>query len=143
MSNEDDTDKEYPCLVRVTDGNEAKFSTLVSDLPIRPSCVGYPMASMRPQVHPGGLDKFHAAYGNILKSAMTTLRKRDKKREKQRAEDAARKKRRLQEEIVVEGAKRGAGRRKRQRKVKAALKLEEAKKRAQEREEAKARTKSS
>ena len=95
------------------------------------------------QVRPGDLEKFHAAYGTILKSSMTTLRKRDKKREKQRAEDAARKKRRLQEEILVEGSKRGAGRRKRQRKAKAAAKLDEAKKRAQEREETKARAKAS
>ncbi|KAI0713120.1 signal recognition particle, SRP9/SRP14 subunit [Cerioporus squamosus] len=122
MSSEDDADKEYPCLVRVTDGKEAMFSTLVQ---------------------PADLEKFHAAYGTILKSSMGTLRKRDKKREKQRAEDAARKKRRLQEDIAVEGPKRGAGRRKRQRKAKAAAKLEEAKKRAQEREEAKARAKAS
>ncbi|KAI0714781.1 signal recognition particle, SRP9/SRP14 subunit [Earliella scabrosa] len=122
MSSEDDKDKEYPCLVRVTDGKEAKYSTVV---------------------HPADLERFHAAYGNLLKTSMTTLRKRDKKREKQKAEEAARKKRRLQEEIVVEGPKRGAGRRKRQRKLKAASKLEEAKKRAQEREESKARTKSS
>ncbi|KAI0800531.1 signal recognition particle, SRP9/SRP14 subunit [Fomes fomentarius] len=122
ISSEVDRVKEFPCLVRVTDGNETKFSTVVQ---------------------PAELEKFHAAYGNILKSSMTTLRKRDKKREKQRAEDAARKKRRLQEDIAIEGPKRGAGRRKRQRKVKAALQLEEAKKRAQEREEAKARTKSS
>ncbi|KAI0756433.1 signal recognition particle 14kD protein-domain-containing protein [Daedaleopsis nitida] len=123
MSSEDDKDKEHPCLIRVTDGNEVKYSTVVQ---------------------PGDLETFHATYGNILKSSMaTTLRKRDKKREKQKAEEAARKKRQLQQEIVVEGAKRGAGRRKRQRKVKAAMKLEEAKKRAQEKEEAKARTKSS
>ncbi|OSD00865.1 signal recognition particle, SRP9/SRP14 subunit [Trametes coccinea BRFM310] len=121
MSSEDDT-KEYPCLIRVTDGKEAKFSTVV---------------------HPAELDKFHAAYGALLKASMTKLRKRDKKREKQRAEEAARKKRRLQEEIVVSGPKRGNGRRKRQRKIKAALKLEEAKKKAQEREEAKARAKAS
>ena len=30
MSSEDDKDKEYPCLVRVTDGKEAKYSTVVS-----------------------------------------------------------------------------------------------------------------
>ncbi|KAL1951713.1 hypothetical protein VTO73DRAFT_862 [Trametes versicolor] len=120
-SGEDDT-KEFPCLVRVTDGKDAKFSTTVQ---------------------PSDLEKFHAAYGVLLKSSMTSLRKRDKKREKHRAEEAARKKRRLQEEIVIEGAKRGNGRRKRQRKIKAALKLEESKKRAQEKEEAKARAKTS
>ncbi|EIW64471.1 signal recognition particle SRP9/SRP14 subunit [Trametes versicolor FP-101664 SS1] len=120
-SGEDDT-KEFPCLVRVTDGKDAKFSTTVQ---------------------PSDLEKFHAAYGVLLKSSMTSLRKRDKKREKHRAEEAARKKRRLQEEIVIEGVKRGNGRRKRQRKIKAALKLEESKKRAQEKEEAKARAKTS
>ena len=100
-------------------------------------------SGMYKQVQPGELEKFHAAYGTLLKASMSTLRKRDKKREKQRQEDAARKKRRLQEEITLDGPKRGAGRRKRQRKLKAALKLEEAKKRAQERVEAKARTKAS
>ncbi|KAI0673839.1 signal recognition particle, SRP9/SRP14 subunit [Trametes maxima] len=122
MSSESDDTKEFPCLVRVTDGKEAKFSTVVQ---------------------PSDLDRFHATYGSVLKSSMTSLRKRDKKREKLRAEEAARKKRRLQEEIAVEGPKRGAGRRKRQRKIKAALRLEESKKKAQEREEAKARAKSS
>ncbi|KAI8990646.1 signal recognition particle 14kD protein-domain-containing protein [Trametes punicea] len=121
MSTSDDA-KEFPCLVRATDGKEAKFSTVVQ---------------------PSDLEKFHISYGTLLKSSMTTLRKRDKKREKQRAEEAARKKRRLQEEIVIEGPKRGNGRRKRQRKIKAALRLEEAKKKAQEWEEAKARAKAS
>lgn len=142
MSSEDDQSKDFPCLVRVTDGNERKFSTVVGAVYII-SVIPVIQRSTHPQVQPAELEKFHAAYGNMLKSSMTTLRKRDKKREKQRAEDAARKKRRLQEDIAIEGSKRGAGRRKRQRKVKAALKLEEAKKRAQEREEAKARTKSS
>ncbi|KAH9854283.1 signal recognition particle, SRP9/SRP14 subunit [Lenzites betulinus] len=122
MSSGPDDTKEFPCLVRATDGNEAKFSTVVQ---------------------PSDLGRFHASYGNILKSSMNALRKRDKKREKQRAEEAARKKRRLQEEIVIEGAKRGKGRHKRQRKIKAALKLEESKKKAQERDEAKARAKAS
>ena len=97
----------------------------------------------REQVQPADLEKFHAAYGTLLKASMSTLRKRDKKREKQRQEDAARKKRRLQEEIAIEGPKRGAGRRKRQRKQKQAARLEESKKRAQEREEAKTRAKAS
>ncbi|KAI0652573.1 signal recognition particle, SRP9/SRP14 subunit [Trametes meyenii] len=122
MSSELDDMKEFPCLVRVTDGKEAKFSTIVQ---------------------PPNLEKFHAAYGAVLKSSMTSLRKRDKKREKQRAEEAARKKRRLQEEVAIEGPKRGAGRHKRQRKIRAALRLEESKKKAQEREEAKARAKAS
>ncbi|EPT03411.1 signal recognition particle SRP9/SRP14 subunit, partial [Fomitopsis schrenkii] len=118
MSSEDDSTKEYPCLVRVTDGDETKFST---------------------KVEPGQLETFHTTYGALLKSSMTTLRKRDKKREKQRAEDMARRKRKLAEDIAVEGPKRGAGRRKRQRKLKAAAKQTEARKRVQEREEAKAR----
>ena len=94
------------------------------------------------QVEPGKLEIFHSTYGNLLKASMTTLRKRDKKREKQRAEEIAKRKRRLAEDIVVEGPKRGNGRRKRQRKMKAALRLEESRKRAQEREEAKVRSKS-
>ncbi|KAM5539971.1 hypothetical protein V8D89_006474 [Ganoderma adspersum] len=122
MSSEDDGTKEYPCLVRATDGDDVNISTVVQ---------------------PADLEKFNAAYGTLLKSSMSTLRKRDKKREKQRQEDAARRKRRLQEEIAVEGPKRGAGRRKRQRKMKQAARLEESKKRAQEREEAKARGKAS
>jgi hypothetical protein len=89
------------------------------------------------QVDSSHLDKFHAAYGALLKSSMTTLRKRDKKREKERAEKAARRKRRLNEPIVIEGAKRGNGRRIRQRKIKAALKQQEQLKRAKERQEAK------
>ncbi|TBU26866.1 signal recognition particle, SRP9/SRP14 subunit [Dichomitus squalens] len=122
ISSEGDNIKEYPCLVRVSDGDNSKFSTIVK---------------------PADLEKFHAAYGTLLRASMSTLRKRDKKREKQRQEDAARKKRRLQEEIAIEGPKRGAGRRRRQRKMKQAAKLEESKKRAQEREEAKARAKAS
>ena len=30
IKTEDDTDKEYPCLIRLTDGKETKFSTVVS-----------------------------------------------------------------------------------------------------------------
>ncbi|KAI0640134.1 signal recognition particle 14kD protein-domain-containing protein [Trametes polyzona] len=122
MSSEADETKEFPCLVRATDGKETKFSTVVQ---------------------PTELENFHAAYGALLKSSMNTLRKRDKKREKQRAEEAARKKRRLQEEITIEGPKRGAGRKKRQRKQRSAARLEESKKRAQEKEEAMARAKTS
>ncbi|KAI0931658.1 hypothetical protein AcW2_000498 [Taiwanofungus camphoratus] len=122
MSSQGDETKEYSCLVRVTNGKEAKFST---------------------RVEPGQLEKFHATYGALLKSSMTSLRKRDKKREKQRAEEMARRKRRLTEEIAIEGPKRGNGRRKRQRRMKAALKQEESRKRVQEKEEAKARVRSS
>lgn len=143
MASEDDSNKEYPCLVRVTDGDETKFSTQVSI-----HCLPQPafrrithLGACVRQVEPGQLESFHATYGALLKSSMTTLRKRDKKREKQRAEEIARRKRKLAEEIIVEGPKRGAGRRKRQRKLKAAAKQAEARKRVQEREEAKVREK--
>jgi signal recognition particle subunit SRP14 len=72
---------------------------------------------------------------------MASLRKRDKKREKQRAEEIARRKKRLTEQIAVKGAKRGAGIKKRQRLIKATLKLDEAKKKAAEREETKSKAK--
>lgn len=73
---------------------------------------------------------------------MTSLRKRDKKREKQRAEDATRRKRRLAEQITIEGAKRGNGRKKRQRRMNQAIKLEETRKRVQEKEAVKAKGRS-
>ncbi|KAK0233995.1 signal recognition particle, SRP9/SRP14 subunit [Armillaria fumosa] len=111
--------REYPCLVRLSDGGEFKFSTRVSS---------------------ADLHKFHSAYGSLLKASMTTLRKRDKKREKQRAEEIARRKKKLSEPIVVEGKKRGNGRRKRQRMMKAAVKQQTAIQKLQEREEAKAKT---
>ncbi|TFY65705.1 hypothetical protein EVG20_g5388 [Dentipellis fragilis] len=120
MAAVDDDGREYPCLLRATNGAEIKLSTRVA---------------------PGELDKFHAAYGALLKASMTTLRKRDKKREKQRAEDFAARKKRLAEPIPVEGPKRGSGRRKRQRRIKSALKQEEARKRLQEREDAKTKAK--
>ncbi|PCH34300.1 signal recognition particle SRP9/SRP14 subunit [Wolfiporia cocos MD-104 SS10] len=121
MSAEDDETKEYPILVRATDGREISISTRVA---------------------PGQLEQFHSAYGALLKASMTTLRKRDKKREKQKAEEVARKKRRLAEEVIVEGPKRGAGRKKRQRKMKALAKQEETRKRIHERREGQARGKS-
>ncbi|KAF8546089.1 signal recognition particle, SRP9/SRP14 subunit [Imleria badia] len=104
-----DGEKEYPCLIRVTDGKKANFSTHVvsSDLP-----------------------KFHTAYGSLLKPSFTTLRKRDKKCEKLRAEQLAKRKQRMAEPVVVSGPKRGNGRRKWQRKVKAAIKQEQAKERS-------------
>lgn len=117
-----DGDKELPTLIRVTDGKKAKFST---------------------RVEPGHLDRFHSAYGALLKASMTTLRKRDKKREKQRAEQHAIRKKRLAEPIDVEGPKRGSGRKKRQRRVKAAIKQQEAKQKMAEREEAHAKGKES
>ncbi|KAL1749314.1 signal recognition particle, SRP9/SRP14 subunit [Schizophyllum fasciatum] len=106
--------REYPCLLRAVDGTGTKFST---------------------HVEPGHLDQFYAAYGALLKSSLSALRKRDKKREKQRAEELARRKKRLAEPVVVAGAKRGAGRKKRQRLVRAAIKQQEAKKRIEEREQ--------
>jgi signal recognition particle subunit SRP14 len=99
-----------------------------------PYCTPYRTCMFAFQVDSHHLDKMHAAYGSLLKSAMTTLRKRDKKREKERAEKFARRKRRLAEPVVIEGPKRGSGRRKRQRRIKAALKQQEQKKRAKERE---------
>ncbi|EJD03555.1 uncharacterized protein FOMMEDRAFT_27510 [Fomitiporia mediterranea MF3/22] len=109
---ESDT-KEYPCLVRATDGKKVKLST---------------------HVLPEELDKFHAAYGALLKSSMPTLRKRDKKREKERAERVARSKKRMTEPVKIEGPKRGSGRRKRQRRIKAAKKQEESRKKFEERQ---------
>ncbi|KAL5535855.1 hypothetical protein ACEPAF_3949 [Sanghuangporus sanghuang] len=105
--------KEYPCILRATDGKEVKFST---------------------HVLPGELDKFHAAYGALLKSSMPSLRKRDKKREKDRAERVARSRKRMTEPVIVEGRKRGAGRRKRQRRIKAAKKQEESRRKFEERQ---------
>ncbi|GLB43711.1 putative signal recognition particle 14kD protein [Lyophyllum shimeji] len=106
--------REYPCLLRVTDGGSNKFST---------------------KVEPGQLEKFHAAYGALLKASMTTLRKRDKKREKTRAEEAAKRRKKMTEAVVVDGPKRGSGRRKRQRQMKAALKQQESQQRFKERGE--------
>ncbi|KAH7886359.1 signal recognition particle, SRP9/SRP14 subunit [Phlebopus sp. FC_14] len=114
---QDTSNKEYPCIIRVTDGKKAKFSTHVTS---------------------ADLIKFHFAYGSLLKSSFSTLRKRDKKREKQRAEQIARRKQRLAEPVIINGPKRGNGRRKRQRQVKAALKQEEAKQRAAKKEEERA-----
>ncbi|KAI0082331.1 signal recognition particle, SRP9/SRP14 subunit [Panus rudis PR-1116 ss-1] len=118
LSSEND-DTEYPCLIRATNGKDINFST---------------------KVQPNQLEQFHSLYGTLLKSSMSSLRKRDKKREKQRAEHAARRKRRLAEDIQIEGAKRGSGRRKRQRRIKQALKQEETRKRLREREEARVKT---
>ncbi|TEB32491.1 signal recognition particle, SRP9/SRP14 subunit [Coprinellus micaceus] len=110
----DDT-QEYPCIVKVTDGGKNNFSTKVVS---------------------GELNKFYAAYGSFLKSAMSTLRKRDKKREKVNAEQAAKRKKRMTEAVKIDGPKRGSGRRKRQRQIKAAVKQQESQKKFKEREEA-------
>lgn len=89
------------------------------------------------QITSGQLDKFLGTYGALLKSSMSTLRKRDKKREKLRAEKQAARKQRLAEPILIEGPKRGSGRRKRQRRIKAALKQEAVHQRIQETQDAK------
>ncbi|KAF9040273.1 signal recognition particle SRP9/SRP14 subunit [Hymenopellis radicata] len=116
----DDDSREYPCLVRLTDGGKFKYSTRV-------------MSSQ--------LQSFYASYGALLKTSMSgSLRKRDKKREKQRAEQIAKRKKKLEEPIVVEGKKRGNGRRKRQRRMKAAVKQQEAIQKQKDRDEAKARS---
>ncbi|KAJ3729376.1 signal recognition particle, SRP9/SRP14 subunit [Lentinula raphanica] len=112
--------RSYSCLMRVSDGDKVKFSTTVNSTE---------------------LPQFHQVYGALLKSSMTTLRKRDKKREKQRAEDAAARKKRLSEPVIVAGPKRGNGRRKRQRRIKAALKQQEALAKIKSKEDAKAKTK--
>jgi len=106
--------REYPCLVRVTDGKSTKLST---------------------RVDPGQLPKFQAIYGSLLKASMTSLRKRDKKRDKQRLEQAAKRKKKMTEPVVLDGKKRGSGRRQRQRKFNALLKQQESQKKFREREE--------
>ncbi|KAG6812427.1 hypothetical protein H0H92_002893 [Tricholoma furcatifolium] len=106
--------REYPCLLRVTDGKKTRFST---------------------EVEPSSLEKFYAAYGTLLKTSMTTLRKRDKKREKIRSEQAAQRKKKMTEPVVIDGPKRGNGRRKRQRQLKATLKQQESQRKFKEREE--------
>ena len=90
------------------------------------------------QVEPDDLERFHSEYGTLLKSSMSTLRKRDKKRERLRAEELTKKKRRLTEEVAVSGPKRGPGRKKRKRLISAAVKLAEFKRRAAEKDAAKA-----
>jgi len=115
---EEADEKEYPCIIKVTDGKDFKLSTIIN---------------------PDELEAFHASYGAILKSSMTTLKKRDKKKEKARHEQALLRRRKLEEEIKIEGPKRGAGRRKRQRRVHAIIKQEEAKRKMAERDEARAK----
>jgi len=100
-------DREYPVLLRATDG-EKNIST---------------------RINPSELETFHAVYGTLLKSNMANMRKRDRKREKLRAELKAQRQKKLFEEIKVDGAKRGAGRSKRQRKEKALRKQQASKER--------------
>jgi signal recognition particle subunit SRP14 len=131
--------REYPCLIRVTDGGSAKFSTRVRAIHrfTLNSRLTFPSCT---QVSSGELEKFHHAYGTLLKASMSTLRKRDKKREKLRVEQAARRKKKMTEPIVVDGPKRGNGRRKRQRLFKALAKQEVSQQKAKEREEASAKS---
>lgn len=133
MSNgtEEGGDGEYPCLIRATDGKKIQFSTRVCRQVLLPV---QRLLTQVIQVEPGELEKFHAIYGSLLKSSMSSLRKRDKKREKQRAEVAAARKRKLAETIIVQGPKRGNGRRKHQRSVKAALRQEASRKKAAEKD---------
>lgn len=125
--------REYPCLVRATDGKSVKFSTRVS-------LVCHFLSNLNShsrllQVDSKQLFKFQGFYGSLLKASMTSLRKRDKKRDKQRVEQAAKRKKRMTESIVLDGNKRGSGRRQRQRKLKALLKQQESQKKFREREE--------
>jgi len=111
--------REYSCLLRVTDGEASRFSTKVESTE---------------------LSAFFAGYGSLLKSSMTTLRKRDKKREKARTEEAAKRRQKMSEPIVLDEHKRGKGRRRRQRQIKALIKQQAAQKRFQERDEARKQT---
>lgn len=129
--------REYPCLVRATDGKSAKFSTRVSLVlsVIFPSFQSQFSFKYSLQVDSKQLLKFQAVYGSLLKASMTTLRKRDKKRDKQRLEQATKRKKQMTEPIVLDGSKRGSGRRQRQRKLKALIKQQESQKKFREREE--------
>ena len=124
-------DREYPCILRATDGKNVNISTHVSSLT---SLWTSTNSKRNNKVLPGELEKFHSAYGALLKGSMPSLRKRDKKREKEKAERIAARKKLATEPIIVDGSKRGSGRRKRQRKVKAALKQEESRKKFEERQ---------
>jgi signal recognition particle subunit SRP14 len=112
-------EREYPCLLRVTNGKQAQFST---------------------RINPADLPKFNAIYGSLLKAQMTPhLRKRDKNKQKQKAEEAAARKAKMTEPIVIEGAKRGAGRRKWQRRMKLVRQQKESQEKFRKREDEKAR----
>ena len=129
-------DRQYPCLVRAVDGKKTMLSTCVR-LSVPPLSICSVKQSTSVQVQSGALDKFHSAYGALLKSSMPKLRKRDKKREKERADRAAARKKRMLEPVKIKGSKRGKGRRKRTRCIKAFLKQEESRKKFQEREKTK------
>ena len=131
-----DENQEFPCILKVTDGAKTKFSTKVRQNISVLMSTQHLTGNQNVQVSSSELNKFHAAYGSLLKSSMAELRKRDKKREKANAEQAAKRKKRMTEPVTVEGPKRGNGRRKRQRQLKAALKQQESQKKFKEREEA-------
>ncbi|KAG6820863.1 hypothetical protein H0H93_010690 [Arthromyces matolae] len=134
-----DEGHEYPCLVRVKEDKKTKFSTKVRiDTTLSVKLLNS-LTLFMIQADPGQLEKFYAAYGSLLKAAMTTLRKRDKKREKLRLEQSALRKKKMTEPVALDGPKRGNGRRKRQRQVKAAIKQQESQRKFKEREEAKER----
>jgi len=129
-------DREYPVLLRATNGKDINISTRVSPCPR--SCSVAPNSAYK--VLPSALHTFHAAYGALLKQSFTGLKKRDKKKEKQRAEELAARRRKLYENpIKVIGPKRGKGRRRRQRLLKASLKQEAAKKKLEKKEAQKAK----
>jgi signal recognition particle subunit SRP14 len=136
-------EKEYPCIIKVTDGKDFKLSTIVRASRVCSVTVYYSSNPLRCpchlQINPGELEAFHTSYGTLLKSSMTTLKKRDKKKEKARHERALLRRRKLEEVITVEGPKRGAGRRKRQRRVQAIIKQGEARQKMAERDEARAK----
>jgi len=97
-----DTDQpvQYPCLMRATDGKATKLSTLVQ---------------------PEALHQFSSAYGILLKSSMTSLRKRNKKKDR-RKPDARKGKGPVAASLPkVVGPRRGNGRKRRQASLKARL----------------------
>jgi len=93
--------KEYACIIKATNGKGVKIST---------------------QIKPDELESFHAAYGTILKSSMTNLKRRDKKKEKARHERALLRRKKLEQDVIPTGSKRGKGHRQYQRRVQAAIK---------------------
>lgn len=131
--------REYPCLLRVSDGGNVKFfnnSKLYSESPRLKLNIAVCIPFVCFQVDSTQLPKFYQAYGTLPKSSMATLRKRQETREA-----ACRAGSHSQKEIgraclVVDGTKRGHGRRKRQRQMKAALKQRETLSKVKAKEEA-------
>ncbi|KAF8324065.1 signal recognition particle, SRP9/SRP14 subunit [Clavulina sp. PMI_390] len=115
---DDDDDREYPCILKVTDGKEFKMSTHISS---------------------AELPAFHAAYGSLLRASMTTMKKRDKKKERAKLEKAELRRQKLAKDVVISAPKRGSGRRKFQRQMKAAVKQIEAREKQVARDEARAK----